>query len=91
MTTSRDQPLVLTNPALHIGQTYRPTGPKLLAGHDIAAIFAKVLGERSSSSMSRTRCLLKYRVEFSTVEIAQVRHYNDDHRWGVRDRHTDHS
>ena len=34
----------LTNPAPHIGNTYRPTGPALLSPQDIAATFAKVLG-----------------------------------------------
>jgi NAD(P)H dehydrogenase (quinone) len=34
----------LTDPASHIGKTYRPTGPRLLSPDDIAAIMAKVLG-----------------------------------------------
>lgn len=34
----------LTNPAPHIGNIYRPTGPALLSPQDIAATFAKVLG-----------------------------------------------
>jgi uncharacterized protein YbjT (DUF2867 family) len=35
---------VLTNPAPHIGKSYRPTGPRLLSPQDIAATYAKVLG-----------------------------------------------
>ncbi|MEW6037736.1 MAG: NmrA family NAD(P)-binding protein [Pseudomonadota bacterium] len=34
----------LTNPAPHVGKTYRPTGPELLSPEDIAATFAKVFG-----------------------------------------------
>jgi uncharacterized protein YbjT (DUF2867 family) len=33
----------LTDPAPHIGKTYRPTGPELLSPDQIAAIFARVL------------------------------------------------
>jgi uncharacterized protein YbjT (DUF2867 family) len=34
----------LADPARHVGKTYRPTGPSLLAPTEIAATFAKVLG-----------------------------------------------
>ncbi len=34
----------LANPRPHIGKTYRPTGPRLLAPGEIAAIFGKILG-----------------------------------------------
>jgi uncharacterized protein YbjT (DUF2867 family) len=34
----------LTNPAPHIGKLYRPTGPRLLAPEEIAAIIGKVIG-----------------------------------------------
>ena len=33
----------LTNPAPHIGKTYRPTGSKVLSPQEIAAIYSKVL------------------------------------------------
>jgi uncharacterized protein YbjT (DUF2867 family) len=36
----------LTQPASHIGKSYRPTGPRLLAPDEIAAIIGKVLGRR---------------------------------------------
>jgi NAD(P)H dehydrogenase (quinone) len=38
----------LTDPGPHIGNSYRPTGPRLLAPSDIAATFATVLGRRVS-------------------------------------------
>ncbi len=37
---------VLMAPDLHDGKTYRPTGPKLLSGRDMAAALAKVTGRR---------------------------------------------
>ncbi|MGA9670148.1 MAG: NmrA family NAD(P)-binding protein [Terracidiphilus sp.] len=36
----------LRDPALHIGKTYRPTGPKLLTPQEIAATIGKVLGRK---------------------------------------------
>jgi uncharacterized protein YbjT (DUF2867 family) len=37
---------ILKNPGLHIGRTYRPTGPAILSPHDVAKTFAKVLQRR---------------------------------------------
>lgn len=34
----------LTNPGPHVGKSYRPTGPRLLAPDEIAAVFAAELG-----------------------------------------------
>ena len=34
----------LTNPGPHAGKSYRPTGPRLLAPDEIAAVFAAELG-----------------------------------------------
>ena len=36
----------LLDPEKHAGKTYRPTGPELLSGYDIAGIIATVLGHR---------------------------------------------
>jgi NAD(P)H dehydrogenase (quinone) len=36
----------LTNPAPHIGKSYRPTGPALLAPEEIAAAIGKALGRK---------------------------------------------
>jgi len=36
----------LTNPASHIGKSYRPTGPRLLAPEDIAAAMGRALGRK---------------------------------------------
>ena len=37
---------VLASPDRHIGKTYRPTGPELLAPTDVAAILGRVLGRK---------------------------------------------
>ena len=36
--------LLMDDPAKHAGKSYRPTGPELLDGRDMAAIIAKVVG-----------------------------------------------
>jgi len=36
----------LTNPASHIGKSYRPTGPRLLTPEDIASAIGKALGRK---------------------------------------------
>jgi NAD(P)H dehydrogenase (quinone) len=36
----------LTNPARHIGKSYRPTGPRLLSPEEIAAAIGKALGRK---------------------------------------------
>jgi NAD(P)H dehydrogenase (quinone) len=36
----------LTNPAPHIGKSYRPTGPRLLSPEQMATVFGKVLGRK---------------------------------------------
>jgi uncharacterized protein YbjT (DUF2867 family) len=36
--------LLMQDPALHAGKSYRPTGPELLSGKDMARIVAKVVG-----------------------------------------------
>ena len=37
---------LIDNPESNIGTSWRPTGPKLLSGHDVAAILQAVLGRR---------------------------------------------
>lgn len=37
---------ILDNPAFHVGQTYRPTGPKLLSPQEIAGVLSTVTGRK---------------------------------------------
>jgi NAD(P)H dehydrogenase (quinone) len=49
----------LTNPAPHIGRSFRPTGPKLLSPEEIAATIGKVLGRRVKYRNSPMKLFLK--------------------------------
>jgi uncharacterized protein YbjT (DUF2867 family) len=49
----------LINPAPHIGKTYRPTGPKLLAPQEIAAIIGRVLGRKVKYQNAPMKLFLK--------------------------------
>jgi uncharacterized protein YbjT (DUF2867 family) len=72
----------LANPAPHIGKTYRPTGPKLLAPEEIAATFAKVLGRDVKYSPTSVDMFVKAATVagFSTYDISQVRLYLTDYQ-----------
>lgn len=72
----------LIDPAAHIGKSYRPTGPKLLAPDDIAAIFANVLDRPVRYQDVPEKMLLKAlkvqkRPEFA---VSQLRYYTQDYR-----------
>jgi NAD(P)H dehydrogenase (quinone) len=49
----------LTNPAPHIGKSYRPTGPKLLSPEEIATTIGKVLGRRAKYHNAPMKLFLK--------------------------------
>jgi len=49
----------LVDPAPHISKTYRPTGPKLLAPDEIAAIIGKALGRRVKYQNAPIKLFLK--------------------------------
>jgi hypothetical protein len=49
----------LTNPSPRIGKYYRPTGPELLDPHQIAAVYAKVLGRPVKYQPLSERMFLK--------------------------------
>jgi len=72
----------LTNPAPHIGKTYRPTGPKLLAPEEIAATFAKVLGHDVKYAPSSVDMFVKAATVagFPAYDISQVRLYLTDYQ-----------
>jgi NAD(P)H dehydrogenase (quinone) len=50
----------LTDPAPYVGQTFRPTGPKLLSPDDIAATFGKVLGRKVRYQNAPISLFLKF-------------------------------
>jgi len=49
----------ITNPALHSGKSYRPTGPRLMSPEDIASTIGKVLGRRVRYQNAPLKLFLK--------------------------------
>jgi NAD(P)H dehydrogenase (quinone) len=68
---------VISNPGPHLGKSYRPTGPALLSGHDVADTLAKVLGRNVSYQPSSIKMFSKAAkaLGVSVFEISQIRHY----------------
>ncbi len=75
----------LTNPDLHAGKRYRPTGPKLLSAYDVAAILEKALGSPVRPVETPLWLLLKAaRLQrVSAFEMSGYRHYVEEHRRGT--------
>ena len=76
---------VLDQPAAHIGKSYRPTGPRLISGHDVADVFGRVLDRNVSYQDVPTWMFIKAAKAqgFSNFEIAQFRHYAEELRGGT--------
>ena len=77
---------VLADPAPHIGRSYRPTGPRLLSGHDYAATFSRVFGRTVSYRDVPTRMFMKAATAqglATPFEIAQLRRYVEEVRGGT--------
>jgi len=76
---------VLERPAGHIGKNYRPTGPRLISGHDVADVFGRVLDRNVSYQDVPTWMFTKAAKAqgFSNFEIAQIRHYAEELRGGT--------
>lgn len=73
----------LTDPAPHVGKTYRPTGPKLLSPDEITGIFAKVLGRPvkyfpNVPNWMLTKAMSVFGLDSFTQ--AQVRYYVQDYQ-----------
>ena len=76
---------VLAKPAAHIGKRYRPTGPKLLSPHDVAATMERVLGRHVRYHDVSTRLFTKFAKAsgFDMWSIAQFRHFAEELRGGT--------
>jgi len=76
---------VLANPALHIGKTYRPSGPELLSGHDVAAILTRVVGRKVRYRDVPTNIFVKAALALgiSSFEVSQIRQFAEDMRHGA--------
>jgi uncharacterized protein YbjT (DUF2867 family) len=75
----------LTDPSVHIGKTYRPTGPALLSPQDVAATFAKVLGRpvKYFDAPSGMFTKVARALGFPDFTVAQVSCYLEDYKRGA--------
>ncbi len=76
---------VLAKPDGHIGKRYRPTGPKLISGHDCAEVLGRVLGRKVSYRDVPTKMFVKAAkaMGLSNFVVAGVRHYMEEMRSGT--------
>jgi uncharacterized protein YbjT (DUF2867 family) len=75
----------LIDPERHKGMTYRPTGPELLSGSDMARILGKVVGRRVHFVDMPQFMFLKAgrALGISPFELSGIRHYLAEHRRGA--------
>ena len=76
---------VLADPALHIGKSYRPTGPELLSPQEIAEKLGNVLGRKVKYQDTSFKMFSKAAraLGVSDFEISQIRHYTEALRNGA--------
>lgn len=76
---------VLSDPADHLGKSYRPTGPKLMTPHEMAADMGKVLGRKIKYQDASIKMFTKAALAqgFPLFEIAHVAHYSAASKKGV--------
>ena len=76
---------VLAHPSEHIGRTYRPTGPALLSGTDVAEAMGNILDRRVRYIDVSTRMFIKAAraLGMTNFQVAQVRHYAEEVRQGA--------
>jgi uncharacterized protein YbjT (DUF2867 family) len=75
----------LMDPARHAGRTYRPTGPQLLSGEDMARILARVFERPVQLAPTPMRLFLKaaYLDGQPLALLATMAHYLEEHRRGA--------
>ena len=79
--------ILAEGPQRHAGKSYRPTGPQLLDGREMAAIIAKVVGHRVLPVDLPIWMLGKVARQqgIDPYEITSLRHYMQDMRRGTFD------
>lgn len=72
----------LANPSDYIGQCLRPTGPEMITPTDAAAAMTRALGRTVRYKPVSEKDFVKAAraMDFPTFQIAQVRHYANEHR-----------
>ena len=74
----------LVNPGPHVGKYYRPSGPELLAPHQLAATFGKVLGRSVTYRDMSSRLFLKALkvLGMDPFLMNQLQYYLEEYRRG---------
>lgn len=72
-------------PERHAGKTYRPTGPALLSGRDMAAVCARVVGHRVLPLHLPywMFCKIARQQGIDPIQISVFRHYVEDMKTGA--------
>ncbi len=75
----------LMNPARHAGKTYRPTGPELLGGEDMAKAIGRAVGRSVRVVPTPTWLFMKAaRMAGISIDVvSNLRYYIDDHKLGA--------
>ncbi|TGK05186.1 NAD-dependent epimerase/dehydratase family protein [Leptospira langatensis] len=75
----------LMDPSRHAGQIYRPTGPELLSGQDMAATLSRFLGRKVKLAPTPPEIFLKAaRLEGNPISVVSVmKNYIEDARRGA--------
>jgi NAD(P)H dehydrogenase (quinone) len=75
----------LTDPARHAGKSYRPTGPELLGGEDMAKAIGRAVGRSVRVVPTPTWLFMKAaRMAGLPIDVLSgVRYYIDDHKRGA--------
>src|SRR5215471_9358225 len=75
----------LMNPARHAGKTYRPTGPELLGGEDMAKAIGRAVGRSVRVVPTPTWLFMKAaRMAGISIDVlSNLRYYIDDHKRGA--------
>lgn len=76
---------ILDNPSPHIGKSYRPTGPRLISGHEVAGTFSTILDRKVVYQDVPISMFLKAArvLGFSNFEMSQIRHYAEEVKGGT--------
>jgi NAD(P)H dehydrogenase (quinone) len=75
----------LMNPAAHAGRTYRPTGPALLSGEDMAAVLSRVFSRTVRLVPTPLKIFMKaaYLDGEAMALLSCMEHYGEEHRRGA--------
>jgi len=71
---------ILKDPSIHIGKTYRPTGPRVISQQEVAEVFGKILGRKIKIMEVSERMLLKSLKAggYPIYDYSNIRYYLKD-------------